>query len=187
MFILSPTDYHVLRARKILEQGGIIIYPTDTLYGFGADIRNKKAIKKIFNLKGRKAKSPMAIVVSSLEEISQLAHVNEKQERFINAVLPGPFTILLRKKRRVSQLLTAGTDKVGIRFPDSNICQKISRNMPITTTSVNITGAEPILDSEKLVQIFGQKVDLILTGKKLSGRASMVIDLTKEPFKILRI
>lgn len=186
MLILSPTDNNIQKARKILQQGRIIIYPTDTLYGLGADIFNTRAVKKIFSFKKRNFNKPISVMVSSLGEIKQLAHINKKQEQLIRAILPGPFTILLKRKNKINKILTGGTNKIGIRIPDSEICQKLSKGLPITTTSANISGIKPVINFKKLSRIFSNQVDLVLKGQGISGRPSIVIDLTKEPFKILR-
>lgn len=186
MLILSPTSYNIQKARRIIQQGGIIIYPTDTLYGLGADIFNQKAVRKVFDLKGRSFNKPISVTVSNLKQVKQLAYLNRKQEKFIKTILPGPFTILLKKKKRASRVLTAGQNKIGIRIPDSEICQKLSQGLPITATSANISGTKPVYNLRELIKIFTGRVDLILKGKKLKGRPSMVIDLIEEPFKILR-
>ncbi len=186
MLILSPTNSNIQKARRIVRQGGAIIYPTDTLYGLGVDIFNQKAIKKIIGLKGRSFNKPISVAVSDLRQIRQLAYLNQRQEKFIRALFPGPFTIILKKKRGVNGVLTAGRNRIGIRIPDSEICQKLSRDLPITSTSANISGIKPTCDFRKLIKIFNGRVDLILKGRKLRGRPSIVIDLTKEPFRILR-
>ena len=186
MLIYPPTQQNIRKIRKILHQGGVIIYPTDTVYGLGADIFNQKAVEKVFRLKGRDFKKPISVMVSNLKEIKQLAWVNKKQERFISTILPGPFTILLKKKKRVPKILTAGQEKIGLRIPNSEICWQLSRDLPITTTSANVSGFKPSLSVKKIAKTFNHQVDLILTGQDLNGQPSIVIDLTEEPFEILR-
>ncbi len=190
MLVQKPTKKSIQKARRILRQGGLIVYPTDTLYGLGADIFNKQAVKEIFKLKGRDFKKPISIMVANLSSLRKLAWVDKKQEQFIRALLPGPFTLILKKKKIIYQLLTAGKNKVGIRIPDSKICLKLSRNLPITTTSANISGQKPSRSVKKLTKLFSIKdenrVDLILEGKNLSNKPSTVIDLTEMPPKILR-
>jgi L-threonylcarbamoyladenylate synthase len=186
MLILSPTTKNIQKARQIIKNGGLIIYPTDTLYGLGADIFNQKAVEKIFTIKGRDFKKPISIMVSKIEEIRKLAFLNQEQEKIVKGLLPGPFTIILKKKKNIPKILTAGSSKVGIRIPDSKICQKLSKNLPITTTSANLSGQKPTLNIKKLAKIFDKQIDLILKGKDLSGKPSTIIDLTKKPFKIIR-
>ena len=118
-------------------------------------------------------------MVSDFADIKKLAFVGREQEKIIKKFLPGPYTILLKKKKIVSNLLTAGSDKVGIRIPKNKFCRVLVKNLPITTTSANISG-EKELNLKKL-----KNVDLILKGGKISGKPSTIIDLTKRPFKIL--
>lgn len=186
MLILSATTKNIQKARKILKRGGIIIYPTDTLYGLGADIFNFKAIKKIFFLKGRSYKKPISVIVSSVAEIKKVALMTKKQEMMARGLLPGPFTLILRKKKIISSLLTAGSNKIGIRVPRSQTCHRLVKNLPLTTTSANLAGQRPTNNIKKMAKIFGHQVDLILVGTNLSGQASHIIDLSQHPYKILR-
>jgi L-threonylcarbamoyladenylate synthase len=186
MLILPSTKKNIQKARKLIRKGGIIIYPTDTLYGLGADIFNEEAIKKIFLLKGRDFKKPISVMVSKISDIKKIAYLNKEQEKIVRGLLPGPFTVILKKKKKVPKILTAGTEKIGVRIPDSKICQKLAHNLFITTTSANLANQKPTLNIKKIAKIFSGKVDLILKGKKMSGRASSVIDLTEKPFKIIR-
>ncbi len=169
---------NIEKAREKIKNGEVIIYPTDTLYGLGADIFNEKAIKKIFEIKKRNIKKPISIMVSNYKDIKKLAFVSDKQEKIIKKLLPGPYTIILKKRKIVSDLLTAGSSNVGIRIPKNKFCRILSENLPITTTSANISG-EIDFDYRKL-----KGVELILSGGKISGKPSTIIDLTKKIFEI---
>lgn len=186
MLIYPPSSKNIAQARRILQKGGIIIYPTDTLYGLGADIFNQKAVERILKIKGRDFKKPISVMVSNFSEIEKLAQVNLKQKKIIKAILPGPFTLLLKKRKKVPDFITAGSDKAGFRMPCSEVCQKLSKNMPLTTTSANVADFKPSLSLKKITREFGEKVDFILKGEKLSGQPSIIIDLTEEPFKFFR-
>jgi len=185
--LVYPFDLKAIKkAKNILAKGGVIIYPTDTLYGLGADIFNKKAVERISAIKGRDLKKPVSVMVSNIKMIKSLAKIDEKQEKLIKTILPGPFTILLKKKARVPEFITAGTDIIGLRIPNSEICFKLSQDFPITTTSANISNLRPSLNIKKIIKDFSHKVDLILEGKNLSGQPSIIIDLTKKPYQFLR-
>jgi len=186
MLVYPSTKKNIKKARKILKQGGVIIYPTDTLYGLGADIFNKQALERVFKLKGRDFKKPISVMVSALKQIKDLAWVNEKQEKLIKTILPGPFTVLLKKKKKVPPTVTAGSKKIGLRIPSSEICRQLSKDFPITTTSANVSGFQPGLGIKKIAKEFDKQVDIILKGEKISGQPSIIIDLTEEPFKIFR-
>lgn len=186
MLIYQPIEKNIRKARKILESGGVIVYPTDTLYGLGADIFNKEAVERIFKIKGRDFKKPLSVMVSNLKQIKNLAWVNKKQEKLIKTILPGPFTILLKKKKKVPQNITADSEKIGLRIPASKICQQLSKDLPLTTTSANISGFQPSLNINKIAKELNEQMDFILKGEKLSGQPSIIIDLTEEPFTIFR-
>ncbi len=186
MLVYSPTKINIRKAKKALQQGEVIIYPTDTLYGLGADIFNQKAIKKVFSIKGKEFKVPLSVMVSSLKEIKELAWVDKEQEKLMSVLLPGPFTFILKKKAKISKILTGGKETIGVRIPDSKICQQLSKDFPITTTSANISGFKPSLSIKKITKEFNQQVKLVLKGEKLSGQPSIIVDLTEKPFKIFR-
>jgi len=186
MLVCQSIGKNIKKARKILKNGGVIIYPTDTLYGLGADIFNREAVERIFRIKGRDFKKPLSIMVSSLKQIKNLAWVNQKQEKLIKTILPGPFTVLLKKKKKISYNITAGSEKVGLRIPASKICRQLSKDMPITTTSANVSGFQPDLNINKIAKKFKNQTDFILKGERLSGQPSIIIDLTEEPFTIFR-
>jgi len=175
-------DNQIVQAVKILKSGGIIAYPTDTLYGVGCDALNQEAVKKVFELKGREYSKPMSIACSNIEMVKKYADVPSIAEQIIKELLPGPFTILLNKKKSISNLVTAGSNKVGVRIPDNELFLEIIQeiNRPIITTSANISGEKDIFDSKDL-EI---SVDFIVKGKCRYNQPSTVFDA--ESKKILR-
>ncbi|MDD2646499.1 MAG: L-threonylcarbamoyladenylate synthase [Patescibacteria group bacterium] len=186
MLVLPVSPKNIKLARQIIKKGGIIIYPTDTIYGLGADIFNQQAVKKIIDIKGRKKTNPISVMISDFLQIKKIASVNARQAKIIKTLLPGPFTVILTKNKSISDLLTAKRKTIGVRWPKLKICQALAKNLPITTTSANLSGQPNTLSVNKLNKIFKNKVDLMLVGGKMSGRASTIIDLTVGPFKILR-
>ena len=131
----------ISKAITALLNGKIIVYPTDTLYGLGADIFNENAVTKIFDIKKRPLSEPLSVAVSDLETLKKIAFVDEKSTKLINSFLPGKLTIILNKKDIVPDLITGGLKKVAIRIPDNEIALDIlSRFGPITATSANIHG-----------------------------------------------
>ncbi len=174
-------------ARDVLENGGTVVYPTDTIYGLGVSIYDKNAIKKVFHIKKRSFNKPLSVSVSRISDISRIAYLDETHMRVINEILPGPFTIILRKKECVSTLLTAGEDKIGIRIPNNKICMELTELFPITTTSANLSGKKPPESVNEVIEQLDDSVDLILdAGKSENNSPSTVIDLTVNPPKILR-
>lgn len=174
-------------ARSILKRGGTVIYPTDTLYGLGANAFDEKAVKKVFKIKQRSLHKPISICVSKIEDIKEIAYMDEKIENQIRKLFPGPFTVILKKKENIPLILTADSEKIGIRIPDNKICREISREFPITTTSANISG-EKIPDSpDEIIEQLDERVDLIIDAGVYKDKIhSTVIDMTVFPPKILR-
>lgn len=171
-------------AVNILEKGGLIVYPTDTIYGLGANIFSDKAIRKVYSIKGRDYSKPLSVSVSEIGDINKIAYL-EGVER-IKEVLPGPFTIVLNKKENVSRLLTAGGEKIGVRIPDNKISRELTRKFPITSTSANLSGEKVLESADAMIGLWGDSVDLIIDGGKLQGNHSTVIDWTTQPPKVLR-
>ncbi|MDI3484317.1 MAG: L-threonylcarbamoyladenylate synthase [Methanobacteriaceae archaeon] len=172
-------------ARTILKNGGIVLYPTDTLYGLGVNAFNEEAIKRLYRLKRRPPDKPISICLHDTKWIEKVAHLNPKVERIIKKLLPGPFTIILKKRDRVPQILTGGSEKIGIRIPDNIISRRLSKEFPITSTSANISGMKTHNNIKDIIQQIGE-VNLAIDAGPLKGGASTVIDLTTDPPKILR-
>lgn len=180
----KPEKRKIERAVNILEEGGVVVYPTDTIYGLGANIFLENAVKKVYSLKGRNYSKPLSVCVSELEDIGKIAHLDGTEK--IEELLPGPFTIILKKKENVSPLLTAGGEKIGIRIPDNMICRELTRKFPITSTSANLSGEEVPQSAGEIGKLWGDSVDLVIDGGKLQETPSTVIDWTTMPPKILR-
>lgn len=164
----------LMEIAKVVKKGGIIIYPTETVYGIGADIFNKKAVERVCKLKKRK-KKPISIALSSIDEIKKYASLNRKQFEFIKKNLPGPVTVILNKKNTVPNWISE--KKIGIRIPEyKGIRELVKLTGPITSTSANVSG-KPAPYRFKDIKI---EVDLKLDGEVTKyKKPSMVIDLTK--------
>jgi len=182
----DPDKETIKHAINVLEDGGTVVYPTDTVYGLGANILSEKAIKNVYSIKKRTYDKPVSVCVSRIEDITEYACLDKKGEEIVNKILPGPFTIILNKKGSVCSLLTAGGDKIGIRIPDSIVCRELTKKFPITSTSANLSGKKVPHSIEEVIEQLDDLVDLILDAGKSSGTPSTVIDLTSDPPKILR-
>lgn len=180
----NPEKRKIERAVNILEDGGVVVYPTDTIYGLGANIFREDAVKRVYSLKGRDYSKPLSVCVSKIKDISKIAYLNGVEE--IEGLLPGPFTIILPKKEIVSSVITAGGGKIGVRIPNNRICMELTRKFPITSTSANLSGEEVPQKVGEIRELWDDGVDLIIDGGKLQGAPSTVIDWTTKPPKILR-
>jgi L-threonylcarbamoyladenylate synthase len=183
----DPEPEKIEIARNIMKKGSIIVYPTDTVYGIGANIFDEKALLKVFSVKKRPKNKPLSICLSQVEDIEMVAHMDDETEKIIRKILPGPFTLILKKKNSVSSLLTAGSDRIGIRIPDSKVCTDLSRDFPITSTSANISGYDVPESPEEVLKQLGYSVDMIVdAGICKHGIHSTVVDMTVKPPKVLR-
>ncbi len=174
---------------KILNSGGVIIFPTETVYGLGADPFIKNGIKKIYSIKKRNKNKPLTLHLASPLDIYKFAYVDLRAKLLIQRFLPGPLTIILPKRGVVPRRVVAGKNKVGFRVPACKVSRDIISfySSPIAATSVNISGSAPLNNIEDIEKRFGKSVDYIVKKVcKLSEEASTVLDLTVRPFKILR-
>jgi L-threonylcarbamoyladenylate synthase len=172
----------VEKAVKILKDGGVIAYPTDTLYGVGCDALNDKAVEKVYKIKERDFSKPMSIAVSSMEMLEQCVTIAEETKTLLEKILPGPYTILLPKKDIISSLITAGSDLVGLRILDYDLILEVIEKFggPIITTSANLSGEADITKYEDITL----PVDYIIKGECKYNRSSTVFDPINK--KILR-
>jgi L-threonylcarbamoyladenylate synthase len=183
----NPNYDKIRIARMAMKKGSIIIYPTDTVYGIGANVFDEKAILKVFSIKKRALNKPLSICISRIEDIKQVAQMDVRAETVIRNLLPGPFTIILKKNDNISSLLTAGSDKIGIRIPDNSICMDLSKEFPITSTSANLSGYDIPESVEGVLKQLGSSIDIMMdAGICKHGIPSTVIDMTVYPPKVLR-
>ena len=176
------------KAIAALRNGQVIVYPTDTLYGLGADIFNNEAVKKVFKIKKRKKTNPLPVAVANIKELEKIAFVDEKSRCLIKTFLPGKLTIVLKKKNNVSNLVTGGLDKVAIRIPNNKIAlDLLSKFGPITATSANIHGKKPPVNINHIrMQFKDSDIAVYIDNGKLDGKPTTIVDMTKKPFKIIR-
>ncbi|MGB9937937.1 MAG: L-threonylcarbamoyladenylate synthase [Methanobacterium sp.] len=183
----KPENEVIKQAITALKEGKVILYPTDTVYGIGANIFDIQAVEKVYSIKKRPLNKPLSVCVSKIEDIPKIAYLNKDTENIIKDILPGPFTVILNKKDNINPVLTAGSNKIGIRIPDNKVCIELAKEFPITTTSANLSG-KPVQESvEKVLEQLEDNIDLIIdTGICKHGIHSTVIDMTTNPPKILR-
>ena len=186
--IYKASSKNIKYALKALKRGEIIIYPTDTIYGFGVDATNEKAINKLNNLKGRSDK-PLSIIISSVKELESYSNIEENIKMKIMNRSKGRFTFLLKKKNLVlPNILTANSLKIGIRIANHPFIKELAKqfNKPITTTSVNKQGEEAMTKNEEIASAFPEILFFNDLNMK-SGIESTIIDYTGNEEKIVRI
>src|SRR5659263_397130 len=162
----------IRKASDIIKKNGIVIYPTETVYGIGANIFSNIALEKVFAIKKRDKDKPVSVAVSDFGMMEDLVYIGEKEKRFIAMFLPGPVTIVLKKKEKVPDILTSGSGLVGIRFPAHETTIQLIQlaGVPITSTSANISGEAP----PKRVAQIKIAADYIIDGGDCSGELSLI-------------
>jgi len=184
----NPQPRLIAHVVKILKNGGVIAYPTDTTYGIGCSILNKKALERIYRIKKRERDKPLSFICSDLSEISHYAQVNNFAFKTMKRFLPGPYTFVLEASRSVPDLLLTRQKTVGIRIRDNAICLALVRDLghPIVTTSANLSGEEPLGDPFLVEDELGTQLDLIVNGGLLSTAVSSVVSLEGDVPRVLR-
>jgi len=184
----NPQARHMSRAVDILRQGGVIIYPTDTFYGLGCDIMNKKAIETVYTIKGRSRKQPFSFICPDLKDISNYAKVSNFAYRNMKRLLPGPYTFILPGSKMVPKIMLTKRKTAGIRVPDNRIATTLALMLgnPIISTSVTDDDGTPHEDPSVIYDDFEKRVGVIIDGGKVTGRPSTVISLVDDIPEIIR-
>jgi tRNA threonylcarbamoyl adenosine modification protein (Sua5/YciO/YrdC/YwlC family) len=173
---------------ETLKQGGLIAYPTDTTYGLGCNIFNRRGIKNIYQIKQRDARKPFSFICSDLSDAANYAQVSNFAFKLMKRHLPGPYTFVLDATRIVPDSLTTRQKTVGIRIPDDQIALAIVRELghPLVTTSANLTGETPLHDPVEIEASMGRMLDLVIDGGIRFGDPSTVISLIDDKIEVLR-
>lgn len=166
------------KIKEILDNDGVIIFPTDTVYGIACNCFSEKAIKKVFDIKKRPENKPINVLSNNLDKIKLVSrNINEKEEFLINKYMPGALTIILDKNEKVSDTLTAGLDTIGVRIPKNNISLRILENVsyPLATTSANISGDSAGIKITDFLKEFDGVVDAIIDGGETDLKVASTI------------
>uniref|UniRef100_UPI004055F5D0 L-threonylcarbamoyladenylate synthase n=1 Tax=Candidatus Electronema sp. TaxID=2698783 RepID=UPI004055F5D0 len=185
---VNPQQRLISMAAEILKKGGVVCYPTDTMYGLGCDIFNQKAVKRVHEIKQRDKDKPFSFMCASLADISQYAHVSSPAYRLLKKHLPGPYTMVLPGSKLVPKIMLTKQKTVGIRLPQSPICLALIEMLgnPVLNTSALREGCAAPADSYAVEELFGGQVDLIIDGGQLFPEPSTVISLVTDQPEILR-
>jgi len=188
---VNPKNPQIRLIRKVvavLEQGGVIGYPTDTIYGVGCDLFNPEAIEKIHRLKKTEDKKPLSFICSDLKDISRYAFVSNYAYKAMKRLLPGAYTFILKATKLVPKIAQTRQKTVGIRIPDNKICLALVKELghPIISTSVSKPGEGLYNDPAEIEERFGKRLDLVIDGGVIVAEHSSIIDLTGEFPKVIR-
>jgi len=185
----NPNEKILREVAEMIKEGKLVAYPTETVYGLGTNALDERAVERLFKIKGRQRK-PISVVIPSIEKAEEIGEINDVALSLIEKFFPGPLTIIVKKKDVVPSIVTAGSEKIGLRMPDHSIPIKLAEfsGVPITSPSANISGKPSPTKPEHVIEDFMGKIDAIIdAGETLLKIESTVIDTTTKPPKILRI
>ena len=188
----NPNSREIAKVVEILKKGGVIIYPTDTVYGLGCDIFNSKAVERLAQIKGvRLDKANFSFCCHDLSHISDFARpINNSTYKLMKQCLPGPFTFILEANNNVPKLFKSKKKTVGIRIPDNSICRVLVKELgnPIVTTSIKDDDKiiEYTTDPEDIYERYGNLVDAVIDGGPSLNVPSTIISCLGNEFEIIR-
>jgi tRNA threonylcarbamoyl adenosine modification protein (Sua5/YciO/YrdC/YwlC family) len=184
----NPQQRLIMKVVDILKEGGIVVYPTDTYYGIGCDIMNKKAIERIYQLKQRNKSKPFSFICSDLKNISLYAKVSNYAYKTMKRLLPGPYTFILEGSKLVPKIMLTQRKTAGIRVPDNPICLNLVKELgnPVITTSATMPDGTIFHDASLIHDYFGNRVDAVIDGSIVPGSPSSVILLINDIPEVIR-
>ena len=188
---INPTNPQHRLIRKvvdIIQNGGIVAYPTDTVYGIGCDIMNKKAIARVYQLKQRPKLKPFSFICSDLKNISYYAKVSNYAYKTMRRLLPGPYTFILEGSRQVPKMMLTKRKTAGIRVPEHTICHEIVTELgnPVISTSATEPDGTIMSHPSLIHDFFGRRLDAVIDGGPVSGQPSSVISLIDDIPEVIR-
>ena len=167
------------RAATAIGDGHVVVYPTETVYGLGADALNPAAVERVFDLKGRDRSNPLSFAVPSVPAAFEFVRATSLERQFMARFLPGPVTVLCRRRSAVPDVLTAGEDRVGVRVPDHptalRLCERAGT--PITATSANVSGGGSVRRPDALDPAIRDGAAVVVDGGETEGTESTVVDV----------
>jgi len=184
----NPQQRLIDQVAQLLRRGGIIAYPTDTYYGIGCNIMNKKAIERIYQLRQRDKKKPFSFICSSLKNISHYAKVTNYAYKNMRRLLPGPYTFVLPGSKLVPKIMLTKRKTAGIRVPDNRICMALVEALgnPIISTSAKDAEGAIFYDASLINEHFGNRLDAVIDGGYVPGQPSSVVSIIDDTPEVIR-
>lgn len=185
----TPQPESIRQACEVLRMGGLVAFPTDTLYALGANALDPLAIERVFTIKGRHHGKPLSVLVGSVEAAAALGDLSDGIRALMQSFWPGPLTVVVKASLQIPPVLTAATGTVGLRMPAGTVAQAVLAAFggPIIGTSANKAGGADPADAKTVQRSVGGQIDLVLDGGRVAvGVPSTVIDCTRVPARVLR-
>jgi L-threonylcarbamoyladenylate synthase len=167
-------------ATRALGAGDLVAYPTETVYGLGADATDAEAVVRVFETKGRSREKPVSLGVPDVDAAREYTRPTDRELDFMREFLPGPVTVVVERREMVPDILTAGRDRVGVRIPDHDLALDLYRaaNVPVTATSANLSGTGSVRRVDALSDAVRDEVAVVLDGGEAPGGGSTVVDVS---------
>lgn len=186
----SPDPQVILQGAQAIRRGELVAFPTETVYGLGADAFNERAVERVFEVKGRPKNNPLPVQIASVEDVSSLAvEISDVAKRLMEHFWPGPLTLVLRASPRVSKLITAGTGNIGVRISNHPVALALIKEAgtPIVAPSANTSGEPPQTTAEQVLTYLEGKIELVIdAGPTEIQVSSTVLDVTETPPRVIR-
>lgn len=178
---------NIVEASTILSQGGLIAFPTETVFGFGVVFDDEKAYRRLIEVKHRPPEKPFTLMCADVNSIRQYAEVDKRADALIKAFMPGQFTIVLKAKPGLPSWVVGSNGMVGIRVPDYPLVQEMIKNVgkPLLVPSANRSGEKPLTTSKEVYEIFKDEIDAVVEGESVSQKPSTIVIIDKD-VKIIR-
>ncbi len=185
---VHPQPRHITKIVQILKADGVIVYPTDTVYGLGCDIQSKKALEKVRRIKRIDNKRHLSFVFADLKAIAEYAQVDDAAYKILRRYLPGPYTFVLQATRLVPRIVLTRRQEVGIRIPDNRICQALLAELgnPLLSSSVRMPDDQLLDDPREIEKMYKGQVDLVVDGGVFMPQPSSIISLLDDVPQVLR-
>jgi len=184
----NPQERYIKKAIEVLKNGGVIIYPTDTVYALGCDIFNHKAVKRVYEIKNETETKLFSFIAPDLKNIAKYAKVSDNAYKIIKRLSPGPYTFVLPASKEIPKKLWTKRKTVGIRIPDNRITEMLTRGLgnPIISTSATTRLGQQLSNPDEIRAIFDFSVDLMLSFGEQNNQTSSIIDFSSDPPEIIR-
>ena len=185
---INPQPRKIKQVVDLLKRGGVIAYPTDTQYGIGCDIMNKKAIERVYQIKQRPKNKPFSFICSDLKNISHYAKVSNYAYKTMRRLLPGPYTFILEGSKQVPKMMLTKRKTAGIRVPDNPICIALISALghPVISTTASTRDGDIFNEPWLIEEHFGKQLDLVIDGGPLPAGPSSVVSLIGDEPDVLR-
>ena len=172
---------------EVIQNGGIVAFPTETVYGLGIRFNDQEALEHLMEAKNRDYSKAITLMVAHPQDILQYAYVSDKTQKIIKQFMPGMITLIFKKKESVDDMMTNGKTTIGIRIPDSEFVLSLLKKVgPMLVTSANLSHHQNTTSTKEVLQQLDGRIDMIVDGKTSDNIASTVVDVSQDEIKILR-